>query len=402
LNVKNFVFVTNYIKNYYHYNSSSIWIPPEIKSREFGFAIGPNKIMMRHRSFEDDTAIRNFLQNEVPLDAYHSAAQYQDPTAGIDEKGLRDADLFFDIDADHVEPNCGSDSSVWICESCNDAGIGATDVCPSCHKSTKIITFPNVKCIEAARKETIKLTAILTEDFGFASQETKVHYSGNRGFHVYLYSEGVKDLGQDARKEIIDYITYPSSELDLLALGSERETGEVRIPTVGLPGRILREIKDTLTEPEKLQGYIGSKLVKGLDMRKRQVLSELDEGNLTPLVKFLGMRRFKAFFKHVVIKNSLKVDPVVTVDLHRLVRMPGSINSKTGLPKKEVDLADTSALAILDSMFAEDKLVKIMIKVAPKMRIGGLTYGPYENLIVDLPEGIAVLLVLRGVGEIVS
>jgi hypothetical protein len=42
-----------------------------------------------------------------------------------------------------------------------------------------------------------------------------------------------------------------------------------------------------------------------------------------------------------------------------------------------------------------------MVKAAPKIEVGGNVYGPYENAIIDLPTEVGVLLILRGVAEVI-
>jgi DNA primase small subunit len=399
LKEKDFILVSNFIKEYYSTHKNSILIPQPIKEREYGFAIGPNRLMTRHKGFQDESGIRYFLSTEAPLDAYHSVAFFRDPTANMDEKGLKGADLFFDIDADHIDPNLGRESTVWICESCNTAGTDPQQLCPTCKRRVKQITFPNVSSIEASRNETTKLMRILRDEFGLPEDKTNVHFSGNRGFHVYVCSDNVKNLGQDARKEILDYIIQPPSQMNIILV---RGGSDIFLTRLGLPGRILGEIKEMLRDQQFLSGLFGTRLARKIDRRLQEIFSELDVGKLNALIKVMTISRFEILFKQALIRNMVKVDPVVTTDLHRLVRMPGSINSKTGLPKKEVDLKRESAKSILSNMCLHEDLVKVLIRIAPKIEIGNSSFGPYENVITDLPSGIAVLLVLKGVAEVVG
>jgi DNA primase small subunit len=157
-----------------------------------------------------------------------------------------------------------------------------------------------------------------------------------------------------------------------------------------------------LRDQQFLSGLFGTRLARKIDRRLQEIFSELDVGKLNALIKVMTISRFEILFKQALIRNMVKVDPVVTTDLHRLVRMPGSINSKTGLPKKEVDLKRESAKSILSNMDLHEDLVKVLVRIAPKIEIGNSSFGPYENVITDLPSGIAVLLVLKGVAEVVG
>lgn len=399
MNEKNYSLVRKYIKQYYLKSKQSIWIPPPILEREFGFVIGLNKVMVRHKGFENEESVKAFLINEAPLDAYHSAALYDNPTASMDEKGFKGADLFFDIDADHIDPECGRDRRVWVCNSCNDAGLGYVEVCPRCKKGVSYVTFPNKECIEVAMLETKKLILILTEEFGFSYDDVKVYYSGNRGFHVYVPSEGVRSLDQDARKEMIDYIANPSPELDLLVI--KEEDKEMYMPKIGLPGRILKELKEVFENQSVLESILGQRAAQRVRNEKAAILADLESGRLGTLLRAVGKNNLKNIFEQTLNRIKVKVDPVVTIDLHRLVRMPGSINSKTGFPKLKIDLQEVDADDILTNIEHQSSIIKVMVKAAPKIEVGGNVYGPYENAIIDLPTEVGVLLILRGVAEVI-
>ncbi|MEM2842077.1 MAG: DNA primase small subunit domain-containing protein [Thermoproteota archaeon] len=402
MNEKNYTAVRRYIRQYYLKYKQNVWIPPPVLEREFGFVIGPNKVMTRHKGFENDDAVKTFLANEAPLDAYHSAAVYDNPIASMDEKGFRGADLFFDIDADHVDPECGKDRRIWICNTCNEAGLGHVDVCTKCNRNVSYVTFPNKECIEAARLETRKLISILTNEFGFPHDKIKIHYSGNRGFHVYVLSEEVRALSQEARKEIIDYIANPSPEFDLLVIREGDRVGEVLMPKIGLPGRILDELKEILFNQEVLENILGQRIAQRAHKERSTILADLESGRLSVLLRVLGKNNLKNILGLALDRIKVRVDPVVTIDLHRLVRMPGSINSKTGFPKLEVDLQEASADEILTNIEHQEESIKVMVKAAPKIELGGNLYGPYENIIKDLPVEVGVLLILRGVAEVIE
>lgn len=399
---KDYLVIRKYIRQYYLKSKSKIWIPPPLREREFGFVVGTNKIMVRHKGFETDEAVKNFLINESPLDAYHSAAIYENPTASMEEKGLKGADLFFDIDADHVDPECGKDSHVWVCNSCNEAGFGLVENCSRCKKSVSYVAFPNKECIEAARKETERLILVLTEEFGLPPEDIRVHYSGNRGFHVYVGSEDVRGLSQDARKEMIDYISNPSPEINLLVVRGKESPKEVYMPKAGLPGRVIEEFEDIITNGELLVSLFGQRTAGRVSKESTKILSELGRGRLGILLTILGRNNLKKLFEEAINRVKIRVDPVVTIDLHRLVRMPGSINSKTGLPKLEVDLYKVDAREMLASVEQTGNSIKVMVKAAPKIELGGDVYGPYEDIIVDLPLEVGALLILRGVAEVIT
>src|SRR4030043_580606 len=99
-------FIRSKFSEYYIKNKNNILAPSSIESREFGFFLFAENIVIRHKTFQKTSELRNFITNIVPSDVYHSAAYYNDPEAPMDKKGWKGSDLIFDIDADHIETEC--------------------------------------------------------------------------------------------------------------------------------------------------------------------------------------------------------------------------------------------------------------------------------------------------------
>ena len=100
------------------------------------------------------------------------------------------------------------------------------------------------------------------------------------------------------------------------------------------------------------------------------------------------------------------MDPVVTRDTHRLVRMNGSLHGKTGLLKVSVPMDAleefdplSSALAFGEGM-ARVRIAEGLPEVPP-IRLGEETYGPFEpGEVVVLPLFAAVFLMCKGVASL--
>ena len=104
----------------------------------------------------------------------------------------------------------------------------------------------------------------------------------------------------------------------------------------------------------------------------------------------------------LAIKSSaVRIDAMVTADIHRIFRMPETLNQKTGLVKKECDdLLSfdpmTRAIALPD----ENEQAEVMIDICPKVELGGNAYGPYRNEKKKLPLYVAVYLIAKGAAKI--
>ena len=67
-----------------------------------------------------------------------------------------------------------------------------------------------------------------------------------------------------------------------------------------------------------------SKQVFGSKSKRSKIISELLEN---------GYSLFQKTLDNVSEQIGVKIDPNVTMDIHRIFRLPGSINSKSGLTK---------------------------------------------------------------------
>src|SRR5438445_320866 len=90
-------------QEYYLSLNKEFYIPPHPEEREYGFLLFKEKFMVRHRAFRDPSVLLGAIRDLVPAHVYFSTAYYQEPTAAMEEKGWKGADLVFDIDADHLD-----------------------------------------------------------------------------------------------------------------------------------------------------------------------------------------------------------------------------------------------------------------------------------------------------------
>ena len=64
------------------------------------------------------------------------------------------------------------------------------------------------KCIDAAKKEVLKLINILQEDLGINSNLIETYFSGNEGFHVHVDKTAYNMLESRPRAALGDYIRF--------------------------------------------------------------------------------------------------------------------------------------------------------------------------------------------------
>lgn len=372
--------------------------PPNPSEREYGFLLFGGKFMVRHRSFKDSFSLLIAVRDLVPLHVYFSTAYYGDPVAPMEEKGWRGADLVFDIDADHLNTLCKPDHDKWKCKACGTAGNGsAPKLCPKC-KNDRIEeqTWLCDRCLQEAKEETAKLLEILYTDLGIDHEDTRLFFSGHRGYHIHISSKQTLQLGEEQRREIADYVLAQGLEPPLHGL-EETSVGGTRIadgPLIGQPGwrgRIVTGIYDLLGGDLGEMG-LSSTQINALKAWNREDLLRKQFWNS---VKGVGLQTWKVLVSKAVERKSARIDSVVTTDIHRLIRMPGTLNGHTGLlamkvPEERLDDFDpfTESLAFHGEM-------KVKVKESPTFRLENEQFGPYHDETVALPSAAAMLLLCK-------
>ncbi len=358
--------------------------------------------MVRHRAFKDPAVLLGAIRDLGPAHVYFSTAYYQDPTASMEQKGWKGADLVFDIDADHLDTLCKPTHDSWKCKACGTTGKGgAPKVCPKC-KNDRMDeqTWLCDQCLRQAKEETTKLLEILYSDLGVDPSSLRIFFSGHRGYHVHVYSKELSGVGEEERREIADYVLGQGLDPQLHEL-EEVNTGGVRViegPQLGEPGwrgRIVAGIYDMLGEESPLTGLspVQAKAFNAWDR------DELFKKPFWSSVKGFGISTWKTMSAEAVERKSAKIDTVVTTDVHRLIRLPGTLNGHTGLlammvPEEKLDEYDpfTEALAFQGQ-------IRIRVRESPEFKLGDQRFGPYVNEDVELPASAAMLLLCKNRAE---
>jgi DNA primase small subunit len=400
-------FIERKFAEYYADAFESVSLPSSFTQREFGFIPFTEKIMIRHKGFKTPEEFMAFIASITPAHAYYSAAYYEDPKAPMAKKGWLGSDLIFDIDSDHIQTPCKDEHNYSICEDCKTGTTQSSQGnCPQCGSGKLRMEFWLCEtCLELAKAETLKLLDFLIADFGFQQREIKIYFSGHRGYHVHVDRDRVRPLDQAARKEIVDYLLGTGLNIEFHGLKRTSRASEWRQmgPTLsdsGWKGRIAKGVYDLLLSatPQQLEDLEG--LTKAA---ARRVLDNRDHflaGGEKPapwgVVKGVGPKTWEILVMNGVKKQASMIDPVVTMDVHRLIRIPLSLHGKTGLkvvtiPVNSLEKFDPFKEAVA---FPEGRL-DVYVMEAHAFRLGDGVFGPYRHERVELPMAAGIYLLCK-------
>jgi DNA primase small subunit len=331
----------------------------------------------------------------------------------MNSKGWCGADLVFDVDADHLSTPCDKIHDEWVCGKCGlvDKGI-PPEKCPACNSEKfDVNTWPCEVCVNAAKEEIIKLLDMLENDFGFANKETHVFFSGHRGYHVHVEDEKIRTLDSVARKEIVDFVCGLG-----LAIASERSgyndskklnlQRAIRLDDSGWRGRVAQGIYNFISNArqEDYENIGVSKSVVGAFLEnKNAILKSWREKQALPIIKGVGSKNWSKIAAHCAKVQYANVDTVVTTDIHRLIRLSGTLHGKTALKKVEFESSKIEHFdPFRDAVAFKNGSSNVCVRSAPKFRLGEMTFGPFKNEKVELPIAAALLLACKGRAEVID
>ena len=374
-------FLRDKFKDYY--SNAEIILPPRFTSREWGFLDWNGRGMRRHIKFSSKDDARKYLQNNTPAHCYHSLAYYINPGKNsMIEKKWQGADLIFDLDADHLPEM-------------KDVFSGR-------------ITFSQL--MEYIKEQTSRLVNdVLLGDFGLDEKDLLIVFSGGRGYHVHVRDKRVMDLPSGARREIADYLTSTGIDEKLL-LNDEgyinRTFGEKNkfyqekytLPTETTPGwkglvssKIQRDIEDILyNKDDHFNGWmkllnISEKNAKKIKNKKKP------KETFDALLPSYKIRLVRKALKAIQIFP----DEPVTGDIHRLIRLPGSLHGKTGLmvqtlTRKELESFDPYKTPIAFGTKPVKIRSNFQTREGKGKKMMGNEFEIKEGEITELPEFAAI------------
>ena len=366
-------FLEETFKQYYFDHFDFIHIPDRSLEREYGYKKF-NSGMVRHISLKTDKDLHLMLMTNVPSDVFCSNAYYSFPNLPMAEKDWKEADLIFDIDAKDLNLSCRKDHTCIKCISCGEISL-LQDVCPKC-KSNKLdlLSLPCQNCISGVKKEVLNLIKILTNDLQIDDENVRISFSGNEGFHLYVANSFYNQLGSKERGDLIDYIMFRRAIPERFGFKKENPSrlSFPELDEAGWRGRVAKEL-------------FGSK-----SKRSKAITKIISDGKLAyqQILEGIG-------------KNSIgiKIDPNVTVDIHRIFRLEGSLNSKSGLAKlacENIEKFNPYAEACL----VDDKPVEVSANSPIEFRLKNRKFGPYTNEKVFVPKYVAVYMLCKGIASL--
>lgn len=414
-------------KGYYREMKSQIPSVSSITKREFGYIPWEKQIIMkRHMSFKNQELLTNHLFIEGPRHVYYSGAVYEQPEIpDMDGKDYLGCDFIIDIDVDHFYTPCKDEHDYWYCKECGERGRGLVQKCPSC-KKLKVRTLAWIcdRCLEIAKKEIIKLIYdFLIPDFGLNLNQMKITFSGHRGYHLKIENQRIRKLTSNERREIADYVSGENISFEVLGLQEKsgtiyRFSGD----TYGWAKKIIRrsleickkddsEIKKVLSNKDKFD--FSDSYIKSLINSKQEFIDKLENDNnfILPSIEGFGINRWEKFFQGIVHEIGVEIDTPVTIDIHRLIRYPGSLHGKTGFKVQEIfpdeldnfnplDEANERLDPIVFESRTETTKLEILETQVPLTKIKGISYGPYKKgEIIVVPHHIAVFLLCKEVAK---
>ncbi len=361
-------FLEESFKKYYFEHFDLIHTHKNPERREFGYQKF-NFGMNRHIPIKSDKELHLLLMTNIPSDVYCSNATYLFPNLPMAEKDWQGADLIFDVDAKDLNLPCRINHVCKKCTSCKNVFL-QHDQCPEC-KSTKyeISSVLCPDCISGAKNEIKKLILILTGDLGIKKENIRVYFSGNEGFHVYVLESDYEKLDSRQRADLVDYILFKGAMPETFGAKKSDFSKSVfsDLDEKGWLGRVSKQIFGSKSNKPKLS---------------KQLISD-------------GYFSFKKKLDELQKTLGAQIDPNVTIDVHRIFRLAGTINSKSGLSKIPVNDLEKFNPGN-DACFMDDDKVTVLADCPVEFKLKNKKFGPYKKEQVTIPKFAAVYMICKG------
>jgi DNA primase small subunit len=247
-------------------------------------------------------------------------------------------------------------------------------------------------------------------DYGIAQDEMRVFFSGHRGYHLHIENETIRSLDAMARKEIVDYtiglgINLFEKKDKTYVRKNKRQPDNFRLHDYGWDRRLKQGIRSFLADATKedlLKCGFDAKKMEMLRAKKNTIIERCVDAGYWEGVMGITDRTWMKLSEHIREEEAAKIDTVVTTDIHRLIRMNGSLHGKTGLKKVEFKPSELQTFDPFSEAVAFKKgKVRVLVSDAPEFRMSGETLGPYKNQTVELPTAAAILLICKRRAEVV-
>jgi len=278
--------------------------------REFGFVTLYGKFY-RNISFENPQALKDYLVDRTPLNAYVGAVydnspSRENPIHSLDWKGH---ELVFDIDLDEYD---AARQHVCDCQ-------GANQVCTYCWQLVNLA----ISIID----ETLR--------FDFGMENIIWLFSGRRGVHGWVIDKRGFNLNQEQRMSIINYLTVIHGEDE-----KARVQNRNKFPS-DFRKRIEHNVFDYFLKNARHKDLLSLGLNSTRASNIRGQLNQQD-GKIDATLRRSFNKDLARINKYDEILRRWvpRIDHKVSIDLRRLLRMPNSIHGKTGRIARIFDPAE--------------------------------------------------------------
>jgi DNA primase small subunit len=360
-----------------YYKKTVLVAPPSLEQREWGFVLfspgSTDMRMRRHVGFTGREELTEYIRNLIPQHTYYSTAYYVKPDAGtMADKGWCGADLIFDLDADHI------------------------------------MRGPYDQMLARVKEETIKLLAMLTEEFGIDKKTIALVFSGGRGYHVHVRDIAFRGWGSGERRELIDYVCGigidPAAMLTgktLYSPGWQQRYRQALLEYLRWIGSLSEE--EAMAHLTAMEG-IGKESASSFLKKRDELISGIEHRPTGMILKnrVLGIiaGQQEGEFKKRLLSRAALADEPVTTDTKRLIRMPTSIHGGSGMRVQPLELRELQDFdPLTDAVVFGTRDRKVDQKFPVQLPMLGSTYELKKG-IITVPEAVAVFLCCRGMAEI--
>ena len=129
-------------------------------------------------------------------------------------------------------------------------------------------------------------------------------------------------------------------------------------------------------------------------------------------IEGFGLTNWKKLLRGIVNLVGVEIDVPVSIDIHRLIRYPGSLHGKTGFKVQEIELKELDNFNPLNEsnekldpiVFKSKKQLTQKLEVVenklPITKIKGESFGPYvKGEKIEVPHHFAVFLLCKEVAK---
>lgn len=293
----------------------------DFDKREFGFQVVKNDQIrfVRNISFATPTDLLRYIRKQIPLAIYVGAIYSEGPNY-YEQRTIQQLDwirreFIFDIDLteyDLVRP-CDCKGKNMVCE----------------------------LCWELINASIHWIHETLLEDFGV--KEIKWVFSGRRGVHAWILDYNMSLLDEEQRTAIVEYLTFFKGEGTSASYSpNARYNTKYQERTNELLFQSFFK-NATISQIEKL-GFSTQRSKFILDQRDRVGVNTSFLNNYvfntdklkvaTPLQSYPSREKI---LQNIILQWSPRIDTAVTIDLRRILRMPGSVHGESGKLVKFLD-----------------------------------------------------------------